>query len=245
MDDSTNRNEDYEKRFAAWKAKKSTMYHPITKQNTTDHVKEIPNKIEQILHLEHKPKLKLFLTFLAYLIPLAVLGILLSYIFAPFTARGPVTYSLDVATKGDMDKGNPIYLEQSKALSPPVQYGQETYREIVKPFPFYVNFKSPVKIPDNSKVVLSLDFIGTNANLLVDNESLYPSLENYELSKEFDNSYLYKRKDIVKKEGNEENPKDFLKNNYYGASIYSYLPLEVDYPVQGYEQKTTLIPNTF
>jgi hypothetical protein len=154
MDDSTNRNEDYEKRFAAWKAKKSTMYHPITKQNTTDHVKEIPNKIEQILHLEHKPKLKLFLTFLAYLIPLAVLGILLSYIFAPFTARGPVTYSLDVATKGDMDKGNPIYLEQSKALSPPVQYGQETYREIVKPFPFYVNFKSPVKIPDNSKVVL-------------------------------------------------------------------------------------------
>lgn len=246
-------NDQWNRDFDAWKATKTQKLKPTNSlekieeglANITSDIKEIPHKIEKSLDLKHRPRLKLFLTIIAYLIPLIVLGIVLSYIFAPFTAASSLTYTVDVATKEDMDTGKPLYLEESKALSPPVQYGNQTYREIVKTVPFYINFKSPVKIPKDSKTTLSMEFIGTNADLIVDKKLLFPSLENYELAKEFSDSYVYKRKDIIKKEGNEENAKDFLINNYYGSSVYSYLPLESNYQVDGYEKKETIIPNTF
>ena len=255
-------NDDYERRFREWKEKKqqkleNSNYNKSIVEKTIGIIKEdtkiLKKKIEQIeqsigesLNLPNRPRLKLFLTVLAYAIPAMILVLLLFYIFKPVIAQDNYSYYLDVGIKGDDSPRKAFYLEKSKALSPNVLYGEETYREIVKTTPFEISFKSPVIIYPNASIILSLEFIGKNSNLYINDKLAFPSLENYELFKEFEDIYLFKKKSVSSDYLYEkENITEFLKENYYGSTIYSYIPLESEMNIEDYSATKTYINNTF
>ncbi|MDO8509503.1 MAG: hypothetical protein Q7S27_07545, partial [Nanoarchaeota archaeon] len=209
-------------------------------------IEQAEQSIEKALDLNNRPKLKLTLTILAYAIPAIILVGLLYYIFQPAINAESNIYNLDIGIKGDDSSRKALFLEKSKALSPHVLYGKETYREIIKTTPFEISFKSPVVIPPSSFVVLSLDVIGTNSNLYLNNTLVFPNLENYEFFKDLPDGYLFKKKSLTSDYLYEKDTlEEFLKENYYGTTIYSYIPLESEPIIENYAPTETFINNSF
>ena len=249
--------DDWDTKFGAWKEKKnpSVSSKPVISQAPfysnppsliTRKVVAIKHVIEEKLNLDHHRKLKFFLTVVAYLIPLLVLAGILLFIFKPVIAQDNYSYYTDVGVKGDDSTSKPLYLAKSKSLSPPVLYGNQTYREIVKTLPFEINFKSPVIIPKDSEVSLYLNVLGGNSTLYINGELALPNLQNYELFKEFSDSHLFKRKDIKESSSYEkEDVSEFLIENFRGANVYSFLPLSFNDAVNDFKKEETYINNSF
>ena len=134
--------DDWDTKFKLWKEAKNRRaeFENSPKKNTRtltkgvrfleDNIKTPGKIISQKLDLVHRPRLKIFLTVIAYLIPLLILNILVFFIFKPVIADSGYSYSVDVGVKGDDSAGKPLYLITSKALSPLVLYGNESYREL-------------------------------------------------------------------------------------------------------------------
>ena len=191
-----------------------------------------------------------FLIVLAYLIPAIILAIILFIVFQPYFTDDEFVYTLDVGEEGDTNSFNPLYLDEktaSQSLSPRVKYGEETYREIISTKPFNIVFKPPIKIPDDAQTTLELEFTGLNSDIYINDELVFPNLENYKLAKEFDDSYVFIRKNITAIADTETStPTDYITKNYYGASVYSFVPLDIITPeIEGYQKKETILSNKF
>ena len=191
-----------------------------------------------------------FLIVLAYLIPAIILAVILFIVFQPYFTDDEFVYTLDVGEEGDTNSFSALYLDEKTAeqsLSPRVKYGEETYREIISTKPFNIVFKPPIKIPEDAQTTLELEFTGLNSDIFINDELVFPNLENYKLVKEFDDSYVFIRKNITAIADTETStPADYITKNYYGASVYSFVPLDIITPeIEGYQKKDTLLSGRF
>ncbi len=111
--------DDYEKKFNLFK-----RWKKIHSPRTSNAPHQNPPVKREPVASKNQGKRNIFFVLLAYLIPLIILLVLVITIFNPFGKTK--TYTIDVGTQKDADAAKAFYLEESKALSPRVQYGDKT-----------------------------------------------------------------------------------------------------------------------
>lgn len=155
------------------------------------------------------------------------------------------SFQIDVGSESDNDITKRFYIQDSPSLNERVRYGSTTYREIgADPINLEINYN---QINNFSKALIQLNLFNSNSDVYLNNKLIFPGTKNYELIREFEDSYLYKNRNISKvQETNNNSAIDFIIKNYYGSSVYSFKLLERNYQdVEGFTHQKTKINNTF
>ena len=152
--------------------------------------------------------------------------------------------TIDLGSKR-VNQNEDFYILEDNSLSPNIVYGKKTYRE-TRNSPFYLVYDNKDLSKFNS--TLEIYLYNRDSNLYLNDILIFPGLDNYELVKEFDDSYLYKRRDLstIKEDIIGDNLTEFITNNYYGSKIFTFSGIENIYKnTDDYKDTRVSFNNTF
>jgi hypothetical protein len=161
-------------------------------------------------------------------------------------SKSQKNFQIDVGSLNDVDSKSNFYIEESDSLNDRVKYGSTTYREVGEKS-INLKFKPIGNITENSQAIIQLNVLNGDSDVYLNQELIFPGTKNYELIKEFEDSYLYKKKNLSNTQDFTNNSAiDFIIKNYYGASLYSFKLLDREYlNIQDYTKEETKINSTF
>lgn len=189
-------------------------------------------------------KINTFVNVAIFLVILTAIGLVAWGNFKE--SKSTKNFQIDVGSFSDLDKNSNFYIEESKSLNDRVKYGSITYREIGSE-PINLKFKPNSNLNQESTAIIQLNVLNGNSDIYLNDELIFPGTENYELIKEFEDSYLYKKKNLSNTQDFTNNSAiDFIIENYYGASIYSFKLFDKEYlNIKDYTKEETKINNIF
>ena len=153
-------------------------------------------------------------------------------------------YSIDIGSDFDTDKDNPFHILEADSLSERVLSNNKNYRETLSDQPFYLFFNGSLTNLTNATIEVNL--LNRVADLYMNEELIFPGINNYKLIKEFGDSYLYMRKNLSSVENSSTDIINYIMNNYYGARVFSFTFLDKAYSIpQDYSKKESRIESKF
>ena len=183
----------------------------------------------------------------------AIAWVTLAGLFPEYLPFSPTGYSI-LADDSKILQGSlsEFYIDDPSVLGDKMAYQGRTIRPITSSKKFNLVFRPARTIqPTNATLTLNLVMLN-NSNIYLDDELIFPNLDNYELIQETpDGYYVYARKDIMDYVNRGElqqgsTASEFLYENFPGSSVWSTLELTPINPtVPDYEQEWTTINTTF
>lgn len=173
---------------------------------------------------------------------------LIAFAFIKFWPKTNNLHYVEVGDSSDTDKDSSFYLDNSlNSLSERIDYGPTNYREVLNAKPFFFVFKKTGHLSLPTQALLEIEILGAAGDIYLDDKLIFPGIDNYEILKEFDNFYLYRRSNVKEVENyDSSNIVDFLIKNYYGSKVYSINEVNYTNPVSDeYSPTITLINSTF
>jgi len=187
-----------------------------------------------------------------------VLGIAAYFILAslfpekvPFSTN---TYTIKASDSKIFDKLSSFYIEDSSVLGDKITINDKIVRPITSAKKFNIVFLPKVNIKENTNATIELNLIfkeGKSSDIYLNNELIFPNLDNYELIKENDFDYVYIKKDLmpyIVKDTLIDAPttEEFIYKNFPSTSVWSTRKLNpINVVVDDYVKKDTLIDGTF
>jgi|GEM_PF-3485358 len=204
---------------------------------------------------EKSRKQKIIETSIIAIIFIVVLGaiayITLASLFPNYLPFGTTGYTIMAGDSKIFNIGEEFYIDDTSVLGDKTTYQGTTIRPIVSSKKFNLVFK-PARTIEPGKATLTLNLVMlNNSNIYLNDQLIFPNLDNYELIKETDDGYLiYAKKDIM---GGLNSTfvdsgfvSEFLYNNFPSSNVWSTSKLEAINPeVPGYQPTETLINTTF
>src|SRR3989344_5701287 len=192
------------------------------------------------------------------IIYVVVLGIAAYFILAslfpeklPFSTN---TYTIKASDSKIFDKLSSFYIEDNSVLGDKITINDKIVRPITSAKKFNVVFLPKVNIKENTNATIELNLIfdkGKGSDIYLNNELIFPNLDNYELINENDYNYIYVRKDILPYIVRDllidsTNTEEFIYKNFPSTSVWSTRKLiPINVVVDDYVKKDTLINGTF
>ncbi len=183
----------------------------------------------------------------------AIAWVTLAGLFPEYLPFSPTGYSI-LADDSKILQGSlsEFYIDDPSVLGDKMTYQGRTIRPITSSKKFNLVFRPARTIqPTNATLTLNLVMLN-NSNIYLDDELIFPNLDNYELIQETpDGYYVYARKDIMPYVNQGElqqgsTASEFLYENFPGSSVWSTSELTPINPtVPDYEQEWTTINTTF
>jgi hypothetical protein len=183
----------------------------------------------------------------------AIAWVTLAGLFPDVLPFGTTGYSI-LAEDSKILQGSlsEFYIDDTSVLGDKMTYQGRTIRPITSSKKFNLVFKPARTIqPTTGTLTLNLVILN-NSNIYLDDELIFPNLDNYEMIEETsDGYYVYARKDIMPYVNRDEliesdSASRFLYENFPSSSVWSTSELEAINPeVEGYEQEWTEINTTF
>jgi len=192
------------------------------------------------------------------IIYVVVLGIAAYFILAslfpeklPFSTN---TYTIKASDSKIFDKLSSFYIEDNSVLGDKITINDKIVRPITSAKKFNIVFLPKVNIKENTNATIELNLIfgeGKYSDIYLNNELIFPNLDNYELIKENDFDYIYVKKDILPYIVKDilidsTNTEEFIYKNFPSTSVWSTRKLNpINIVVDDYVKKDTLIDGTF
>jgi len=122
----------------------------------------------------------------------------------------------------------------------------EGKRLIISEEPFNFVFNPKKVVAEDTLAELQILFSDVNTEVYLDDELIIPNLRRYSLVKDFEDSSVWVKKDLVKEEYDSgSNAEDFVYSNFPQNSIYSFVEFGGTPLVQDYRQEETRIRTQF
>src|SRR3989344_7691787 len=153
-----------------------------------------------------------------------------------------------------LEKLSSFYIEDSSVLGDKITINDKIVRPITSAKKFNIVFLPKVNIKENTNATIELNFMfkeGKSSDIYLNNELIFPNLDNYELIKENDFDYVYVKKDIlpyIVRDTLIDAPttEEFIYKNFPSTSVWSTRKLNpINIVVDDYVKKDTLINGTF
>ena len=169
----------------------------------------------------------------------------------PFSTN---TYTIKASDSKIFDKLSSFYIEDNSVLGNKITINDKIVRPIASAKKFNIVFLPKVNIKENTNATIELNFMfkeGKSSDIYLNNELIFPNLDNYELIKENDFDYVYVKKDIlpyIVKDMliDSTNTEEFIYKNFPSTSVWSTRKLNhINVVVDDYVKKDTLIDGTF
>lgn len=193
-----------------------------------------------------KRKNKFLLYCLIVIITIFVIGICILWVANNYEVKNTEIYTLNVGSISDLDQKQELYIEEGE-IGQRIEYGTSDYREISSSSPLNVVFKPQLYLGNNKNATIELEFIKIESDVYLNEKLILPKLENYDIIKDFDNMYLYKKKNISSiQDYKNVSINNFISQNYYGSTIYSVTSTyEKPNFINDYKNKNSLINSYF
>jgi len=251
---------DWEKGFKKWKEKKRTKpYIDSIKREVISGENEIKTGIHKdlrdfklILRTPKARRIEKYVVILVYVIALGILAyLIMSSFFSNYLPFNSNSFTIKAEDSQLFDSLRSFYIDNN-VLGDKLEINGEIVRPInsARPFNFVFVPKTNIK-SKNAALTLNLYLNGTGSNIYLNNQLIFPSLENYELIEENDEDYIYVRKDTLYYINISNFTKtlkieEFIYKNFPGESVWSSRKLEpVSIQIEDYKQEDTLINTTF
>jgi hypothetical protein len=209
----------------------------------------IIKEVEETLELRRGPRWEKTLIVAIYAIVLLIIVYLVMASFFP--SYLPFSGKVYTISAGDNPLLNPLssfYIDRN-VLGDKLRIDGKMVRPIISAQPFNLVFVPKTNI-GNTNATLELNFVlnGSGSKIYLNNQLIFPSLENYTLAYENNRDYVYVRDDLGNHslENNVNSSEEFIYKNLPGASAWSTRKLNpVDVKLSDYKQENTRINTTF
>ena len=196
------------------------------------------------INLKNNKRIGLLLIFLIIMV------VVIFIILKTFHQNTNTVYGIDVGDKSDTNLKNNLYLDEeslSGVLSERISYGSNTYRETQSSKGFNVVFDLKDESYYGKNATLEVEILKGGSDLYLNSSLIFPGINNYNILREFGDSYLYIRKNISLKDNYESKSLiDYVINNYYGSKVYSLNFLNKVYPfIEDYSDSTIYLNSRF
>ena len=251
-----NYSDNYRKRYAEKFGKKEDKKeeNPVEPLKSKENKPEetILREVEETLELKRGPRWEKILIVAIYaIVLLAIIYFVMASFFPNYLPFSDNIYTINAWDGGIFDSLKSFYID-GNVLGDKVDLNGTIVRPIISAAPFNLVFVPKTNIQNkNATLTLNLMLNGTGSNIYLNNQLIFPSLENYQLIEENDKDYIYVNNNTLQyintnnlnKSGSSE---EFIYQNMPGASVWSTRVLQpVDVKLNDYKQEVTLINTTF
>jgi len=176
-------------------------------------------------------------------------AIILIFLITFNAFQKPMKYEVSINDPNIFDDSTPLYIDGG-FFGSITSIRNEAVRLIkINDFNVIFNFKRNFDL--NVFTIFEIEFVDKNSELRINNELIVPNLTNYDLIADYNDFYIFVRKDL-----NLENRDyylksqpavgQFLQDNFSGKSLYSFKKVNFDFPlIADYCKCTTDINSTF